>query len=96
MCIRDRYYDANGAVAFGMDSVLSHISIMHGGFPESPYSLKPGQLLPAQYTDEGVKGGVYFYGSLFACPPVGAMRSGQMARCALYDAYWSAIYAAMQ
>ena len=27
-----KYYDANGAVAFRMDSVLSHISIMSGVF----------------------------------------------------------------
>ena len=66
-----KYYDANGTVAFRIDSVLSHLSIMHGAFPESPYSLKPGQLLPARHTDEGVKGGLYFYGSLFACPKSG-------------------------
>ena len=66
-----KYYDANGAFAFRMDSVLSHISIMSGVFPELPYGLKRGQLLLAQYTDESVKGGVYFYGSLFACPQSG-------------------------
>ena len=66
-----KVYDANGTVAFRSDSVLSHLSIMRGAFPESPYSLKPGQLLPAQHTDEGVKGGLYFYGSLFACPKSG-------------------------
>ena len=36
-----------------------------------PYSLKAGQLLPTRHTDEGVKGGVYFYGSLAACPKSG-------------------------
>ena len=66
-----KYYGATGTFAFRLDSVLSHVSIMHGAFPESPYSLKPGQLLPAQHTDEGVKGGLYFYGSLFACPKTG-------------------------
>jgi hypothetical protein len=67
-----KHYDADGTIAFRMDSVLSHVSSMHGAFPESPYGLKPGQLLPAQYTDENVKGGVYFYGSLTAC-----LQSGQ-------------------
>ena len=62
-----KFYESNGTFAFRFDSVLSHLSIMRGNFPEAPYGLKPGQLLPAQHTDESVKGGLYFYGSLFAC-----------------------------
>ena len=67
-----KYYDASGTIAFRFDSVLSHLSILHGAYPNSPCSLKPGQLLPAEHTDEAVRGGVYFYGSLNACPKSGS------------------------
>ena len=66
-----KYYDASGTIAFRFDSVLSHFSMLHGAYPDSPCSLKPGQLLPAEHTDEAVRGGVYFYGSLHACPKSG-------------------------
>ena len=44
-----KYYDASGTIAFRFDSVLSHLSILHGAYPESPCSLKAGQLLPAEH-----------------------------------------------
>ena len=53
---------------FRFDGVLPHLVIMRGACPDSPYGLKPGQFLPASNTDEAVRGGVYFYGSLNACP----------------------------
>ena len=50
------------------ESLLSHLSTLHGAFPtKMPYALKPGQLPPARHTDENIRGGVYFYGSLHAC-----------------------------
>ena len=67
-------YSASGTLAFRFDSVLSHLSILNGAFPNMPYGLKPGQLLPAQNTDESVKGGLYFYGSLWACRQYGQGR----------------------
>ena len=60
-------YQSDGTIAFRYDTVLSHISIMHGAFPELRYGLQPGQVLPAKDTDEGVQGGTYFYGSLQSC-----------------------------
>ena len=66
-----KHYDASGTFAFRYDSMLSHLIIMHGASPASHYSLRPGQLLPAENTDEAVRGGTYFYGSLFACPQSG-------------------------
>ena len=54
-----KYYDASGTIAFRFDSVLSHLSILHGAYPDSPCSLKPGQLLPAEHTDEAIRGGVF-------------------------------------
>ena len=64
-------HNASGTLAFRFDSVLSHLSMLNGAFPNLPYGLKPGQLLPAQNTDESVKGGLYFYGSLWACRQAG-------------------------
>ena len=52
-------------------NVLSHLHIMHGAYPDSPYGLKPGQPLPTQYTDEVLKSGIYSFGSLHACPKSG-------------------------
>ena len=63
-----KHYAGGGTIAFRFDSVLSHLGIMHGACPESPHGLQPGQFLPAFHTDEAVKGGLYFYGSLNACP----------------------------
>jgi hypothetical protein len=70
-CRHIKYYGAGGTVAFRFDSVLSHLGIMRGACPESPYGLKPGQFLPAAYTDETIKGGLYYYGALNACPRTG-------------------------
>ena len=64
-------YNASGTLAFRFDSVFSHLNMLNGAFPNLPYGLKPGQLLPAQNTDESVKGGLYFYGSLWACRQAG-------------------------
>ena len=50
-----KYYDPSGTIAFRFDSVLSHLSILHGAYPDSPCSLKAGQLLPAEHTDEAVR-----------------------------------------
>jgi hypothetical protein len=66
-----KHYTGGGTIAFRFDSVLSHLGIMHGACSESPHCLQPGQVLPAFYTDEAVKGGVYFYGSLNTCPRSG-------------------------
>ena len=41
--------------------------MMHGAYHDLPYGLKPGQLLPARHTDEAVKSGINFYGSLSSC-----------------------------
>ena len=61
-------YEATGTFAFRTESLLSHLSTLHGAFPtKMPYALKPGQLPPARHTDENIRGGVYFYGSLHAC-----------------------------
>ena len=61
-------YKATGTFAFRTESLLSHLSTLHGAFPtKMPYALKPGQLPPARHTDENIRGGVYFYGSLHAC-----------------------------
>ena len=61
-------YEATGTIAFRTQSLLSHLSTLHGVFPmDMPYALKPGQLPPEQNTDEHTRGGVYFYGSLYAC-----------------------------
>ena len=38
---------------------------------KAPYPLPQGRILPAASTDEAVKGGVYFYGSLNQCPKHG-------------------------
>ena len=62
-------YGAKGTFAFRLDSVLSHVSVMHGYDEEKAnYPLAPGRLLPAITTDTAVKGGIYFYGSLGMCP----------------------------
>ena len=63
--------DATGTVAFRQDSILAHLSMLVGFRPHAPYGLRPGELLPAQFTDAAVKGGVYFYGALAACPRSG-------------------------
>ena len=61
-------YDVTGTFAFRTESLLSHLSTLHGAFPtKMPYALKPGQLPPVRDTDENIRGGVYFYGSLLAC-----------------------------
>ena len=61
-------YEATGTFAFRTESLLSHLSTLHGAFPtKMPYALKPGQLPPERHTDENIRGGVYFYGSLHAC-----------------------------
>ena len=71
-------YEATGTFAFRTESLLSHLSTLHGAFPtKMPYALKPGQLPPARYTDESVKGGVYFYGSLHACFLHACTKSGE-------------------
>ena len=63
-------YDVTGTFAFRTESLLSHLSTLHGAFPtKMPYALKPGQLPPVRDTDENIRGGVYFYGSLLACLP---------------------------
>ena len=63
--------DATGTLAFRQDSILTHLSMLAGFRPHAPYGLRPGELLPAQFTDAAVKGGVYFYGALAACPRSG-------------------------
>ena len=63
--------DATGTVAFRQDSILAHMSMLVGFRRHAPYGLRPGELLPAQFTDAAVKGGVYFYGALAARPRSG-------------------------
>ena len=63
--------DATGTVAFRQDRILAHMSMRVGFRSHAPYGLRPGELLPAQFTDSAVKGGVYFYGALAACPRSG-------------------------
>jgi len=65
-------YSSQGTFAFRFDSLLSHLSIMKGYHSEKAlYPLPQGRVLPAAMTDEAVRGGVYFYGSLNQCPKAG-------------------------
>ena len=64
-------FGPKGTFAFRFDSVLSHLSILHGAYHDLRYGLKPGQLLPARHTDESVRAGIYFYGSLSSCRRTG-------------------------
>ena len=68
-------YGISGTKAFRFDSWLSHLSIMKGyDNANANYPLPPGRILPASATDEAVKGGVYFYGSLNMCPQEGGRK----------------------
>ena len=60
-------FSLDDTFAFRFDTVLSHLCIMHRTYYDLRYGLKPGQLLPARHTDEAVKGGINFYGSLSSC-----------------------------
>jgi hypothetical protein len=67
-----KHYGVKGTFAFRQDTVLSHMSVMHGFDEEKAnYPLAPGRMLPAISTDTAVKGGIYFYGSLGMCPSEG-------------------------
>ena len=77
--------DATGTVAFRQDSILAHMSMLVGFRRHAPYGLRPGELLPAQFTDAAVKGGVYFYGALAACPRSGPGKWVPSGDCPMND-----------
>ena len=69
-----KHYGIDHTYAFRFDSLLSQLSVMRGykdNFEEERYPLLLGRLCPAACTDESVRGGVCFYGSLCMCPKQG-------------------------